>query len=149
MNCIIVDDDEFSRKNLEHMVHQTVALNLIGSYESAVDASKVGMMENIDVIFLDVAMPEMSGFEFLKSLTVLKPEIILVSENAENAVQGFDYNVTDFLVKPVVYDRFLVATEKAKKNCDKKGTVMEAMNDHVFIKVSSRLIKLELKKIHY
>jgi DNA-binding LytR/AlgR family response regulator len=149
MNCIIVDDDEFARKDLEHKVQQTVLLNLVGSYSNALDASQAVMTENIDLVFLDVIMPEMSGIEFIKSLTILKPEIILISGDAQNAAQGFDYNVTDFLVKPFSYDRFLVAIAKAKRNYNKKGVVMNTLNDHVFIKVSSRLIKLELKKILY
>jgi DNA-binding LytR/AlgR family response regulator len=149
MNCIIVDDDEFVRKDLERKIQQTVMLNLVGSYESGMEASQAIVSQNVDLIFLDVIMPEMSGVEFIQSLTMMAPEIVMISGDAQNAVLGFDYDVTDFLVKPVTYDRFLVAVAKAKRNHDKKGTVLNAHNDHIFIKVSSKLIKVELKKICY
>ncbi len=149
MNCIIVDDDELTRKDLEFKIRQTVLLNLVGSYSNALDASDAVMVQNIDLIFLDVVMPEMSGIEFIKSLTILKPEIILISGDPQNAAHGFDYDVTDFLVKPVSYDRFLTAVAKAKRNHNKKGLVINTLNEYVFIKVSSRLVRLELKKILY
>jgi DNA-binding LytR/AlgR family response regulator len=149
MNCIIVDDDDFVRKELEYRVNQTLLLNLVGSFSNAVEASHAVMTENIDLIFLDVVMPEMSGIEFIQSLTILKPEIILISGDPSYAVDAFEYDVTDFLVKPFTYERFLTAVGKAKRNNDKKGTTFNTLDGHVFIKVSSKLIKLELNSILY
>jgi DNA-binding LytR/AlgR family response regulator len=149
MNCIIVDDDDFSRKDLEYKIDQTVLLDLVGSYSNAIDAVQAVVTNNVDVVFLDVIMPEMSGLEFIKSLNILKPEIILISGDPQNAVKGFDYDVTDFLVKPIPYDRFLMAVTKAARNNKKKGVRVVPHESNVFIKVGTKLVCLELKNVHY
>jgi DNA-binding LytR/AlgR family response regulator len=91
----------------------------------------------------------MTGLEFIKTLSASRPEVILITSNKEFAAEAFEYDVTDFLVKPVSYERFLKAVSKAKRNFDKKGTTINTIDDHIFIKVSSRFIKLELKNILY
>lgn len=149
MNCIIVDDDEMIRLDLEEKINQTMTLNLVGSCSNALEASNLVMTQNIDLIFLDVMMPGMTGLEFIKTLSASRPELIMITSNKEYAAEAFDYDVTDFLVKPVAYDRFLKAVSKAKKNFDKKGTTINTIDDHIFIKVSSRFVKLELKTIQY
>ncbi|MCW3103292.1 MAG: response regulator of the LytR/AlgR family [Bacteroidetes bacterium] len=149
MNCIIVDDDEMIRIDLEEKVNQTMTLNLIGSCCNALEASNLVMTKNVDLIFLDVMMPGMTGLEFIKTLSASRPELIMITSNREFAAEAFDYDVTDFLVKPVAYERFLKAVSKAKRNFDKKGTTINTIDDHIFIKVASRFIKLELKNIQY
>lgn len=149
MNCIIVDDDELIRIDLEEKIRQTMTLNLVASCSNALEASNLVMTQNIDLIFLDVMMPEMTGLEFIKTLSASRPELIMITSNKEFAAEAFDYDVTDFLVKPVAYDRFLKAVSKAKRNFDKKGTTINTIDDHIFIKVSSRFVKLELKNIQY
>jgi DNA-binding LytR/AlgR family response regulator len=149
MNCIIVDDDEMVRLDLEEKINQTMMLNLVGSCSNALEASSMVMTKSIDLIFLDVMMPEMTGLEFIRTLSASRPEVIIITSNKEFAAEAFDYDVTDFLVKPVAYDRFLKAVSKAKRNFDKKGTTINTIDDHIFIKVASRFIKLELKNIQY
>jgi DNA-binding LytR/AlgR family response regulator len=149
MNCIIVDDDELIRIDLEEKVRQTMTLNLVGSCSNAMEAAGLVMSQNVDLIFLDVMMPGMTGMEFIKTLSVSRPELVMITSNREFAAEAFDYDVTDFLVKPVSYDRFLKAVTKAKRNFDKKGTTISTIDDHIFIKVASRFIKLELKNIQY
>jgi DNA-binding LytR/AlgR family response regulator len=149
MNCIIVDDDEMIRIDLEEKINQTVTLNLVGSCSNALEASNIVMTKNIDLIFLDVMMPEMTGIEFIKTLSASRPEVIMITSNKEFAAEAFDYDVTDFLLKPIIYDRFLKAVTKAKRNFDKKGISINTIDDHIFIKVASRFIKLELKNIQY
>jgi DNA-binding LytR/AlgR family response regulator len=149
MNCIVVDDDEMIRIDLEEKIRQTMMLNLVGSCSSAMEASNLVMTQSIDLIFLDVMMPGMSGIEFIKTLSASRPEVIMITSNKDFAAEAFDYDATDFLVKPVTYDRFLKAVSKAKRNFDKKGTTINTIDDHIFIKVASRFIKLELKKIQY
>lgn len=149
MNCIIVDDDEMMRIDLENKIRQTTLLNLVGICSSAVEAANLVMSGNVDLIFLDVLMPGMTGMDFMKTLDASKPEVIMITSNKEFAVEAFEYDVTDFLIKPVAYDRFLKAVSKAKRNFDKKGTTINTVDDHIFIKVASRFIKLDLKKILY
>ncbi|HEX8515315.1 MAG TPA: LytTR family DNA-binding domain-containing protein [Bacteroidia bacterium] len=149
MDCIIVDDDELVRLDLEEKVNQTVTLNLIGSCRNAMEASNLVMTRNVDLIFLDVMMPGMTGLEFIRTLSASRPELIMITSNKEFAAEAFEYDVTDFLIKPVAYDRFLKAVSKAKRNFDKKGTTINTIDDHIFIKVASRFIKLELRNILY
>lgn len=149
MNCIIVDDDEMIRLDLENKISQTMVLNLVGICKNAQEAAELLLSQNVDLIFLDVLMPGMTGLDFVKTLAASKPEIIMITSNKDFAVEAFEYDVTDFLVKPVSYERFLKAVSKAKRNFDKKGTSVNTIDDHIFIKVSSRFVKLELKNILY
>jgi DNA-binding LytR/AlgR family response regulator len=137
------------RIDLEEKVNQTMTLNLIGTCSNAMEASNLVMTQNVDLIFLDVMMPGMTGMEFIKTLSASRPELIMITSNREFAAEAFDYDVTDFLVKPVTYERFLKAVSKAKRNFDKKGTTINTIDDHIFIKVASRFIKLELTNIQY
>jgi DNA-binding LytR/AlgR family response regulator len=149
LNCIIVDDDKMIRLDLEEKIRQTLMLNLVGSYENAIEASKMVMLQNADILFLDVLMPGMTGIDFIKTLDILKPEIIIITSNKEFAADAFDCDVTDFLVKPFTYERFLKAVTKAKYNIDKKGTTINVVDSHIFIKVASRHVKLDFKNILY
>jgi DNA-binding LytR/AlgR family response regulator len=149
MNCIIVDDDELIRIDLEEKVRQTMTLNLVGSCGNALEASNMVTTKSVDLIFLDVMMPEMTGLEFIKTLSASRPEVILITSNKEFAAEAFEYDVTDFLLKPISFERFIKAVSKAKRNFDKKGTTINTVDDHIFIKVSSRFVKLDLKNILY
>lgn len=147
MNCIVVDDDEIMRLDLENKISQTMVLNLVGSCGSALEAAELLLTTNVDLIFLDVLMPGMTGLDFIKTLAASKPEIIMITSNKDFAVEAFEYDVVDFLVKPVSFERFLKAVTKAKRIFDKKGTSINAIDDHIFIKVSSRFVKLELRSV--
>ena len=109
MNCIIIDDDQMSRRVIEEFVARTDQLNLLSSYENAVDAiNAFSTGEDIDLIFLDIEMPEMSGIDFLETLQN-PPQIIIVSSKEKYALDAFNYDVTDYLLKPVNYSRFFYA----------------------------------------
>jgi two-component SAPR family response regulator len=100
MNCIIVDDDKLSCKIIEGYVSKFTALNMIGIFNDAVAARNIlTARHDIDLIFLDIEMPEMNGFDFIGSLDS-PPNIILISSAEEYAVKAFDFNVVDYLLKP-------------------------------------------------
>lgn len=147
MNCIIIDDDELSRFSLEHFVKKTEQLNLLESFNNATDALNYIRNSHVDLIFLDVEMPEMTGIEFLSTFDNL-PQVIMVTVNKEYGAAAFDYNVTDFLLKPVEYVRFLKAIDKAKLIED--SLQIEANNLHdIFIKKDSKLVRIPLTEIYY
>ena len=98
MNCLIVDDEEMSRATVEHFVNQTNMLNLVDVCENAIQATKVLTEEQIDLIFLDIEMPQMSGLELLSSLNY-SPKIIFITSKSEYALEAFDFDVVDYLVK--------------------------------------------------
>ncbi|MBN2164776.1 MAG: response regulator transcription factor [Marinilabiliaceae bacterium] len=149
MNCIIIDDDRFSTKVIEEFVNKTSGLKLLGTYEDAVTALNVLNSSNsenpIHLIFLDIEMPEMSGIDFLKSLTVL-PQVIIYSSQEKYALEMYEYDVTDYLLKPVQYARFIKAVNKARERFDKKENV-EKESTEIFIKNNSSLVRVKYEDI--
>jgi len=148
MNCIIVDDDKMSCKILEGYVKKSTSLNLIGIYNDSVAARNIlTERKDIDLVLLDIQMPEMDGFDFIGSLDY-PPNIIIISSAQEYAVQAFDFNVVDYILKPVSYGRFCKAIDKTIRYFSHK----EAANtgdEEIFIKKGSSLVKLKLKDIIY
>jgi len=148
MNCIIVDDDKMSCKILEGYVNKSTSLNLIGTFSDSIAARNIiTKRQDIDLIILDIQMPEMDGFDFIVSLDY-PPNIIIVSAAEEYAVKAFDFNVVDYLLKPVSYGRFCKAIDKTIRYYSHK----EAANtgdEEIFIKKGSSLVKLKLKDIIY
>lgn len=145
MNCIVIDDDALSRRVIEEFITRTDFLELKHSFQTAVDSINVINQEqdNIDLIFLDIEMPEMDGIDFLNTLKNL-PQVIIVSSKEKYALEAFDYDVTDYLLKPVNYGRFYKAALKAKnlQESRNKQTV-----DEIFIKKNSALVRLKYEDI--
>jgi len=144
MNCIIIDDDLMSRRIIEEFVNRTDQLNLLSSYENAVDAiNAFNTEEDIDLIFLDIEMPEMSGIDFLETLTN-PPQIIIISSKDKYALDAFNYDVTDYLLKPISYSRFFKAVNKANVRFKNK---VDTKEDEIFIKKNSALVRLKYEDI--
>ena len=113
MNCMIIDDDTMSRRILEEFIHKTDELTLMYSYADPVAGiNQLKKSDDVQLIFLDIEMPEMSGIDFLNSLRN-PPQVIIVSCKGKYAVDSYEYDVTDYLLKPVNYSRFYKAIEKA------------------------------------
>jgi len=135
MKCIIVDDDKLSRIVIENHIKKTDMLSLEASFETAADAINYFNKKNdIDLIFLDMEMPEMHGLEFLEVSENL-PQIIIVSAKEKYAVQAIEYDVTDYLVKPVQQSRFLKAVNRAKEKQDEETAKNSSKG--IFIKSNS------------
>ena len=111
MKCIVIDDDKLTRIALGKYIEQRPDLKMIGEFSDAVSAIPVIKNQQIDLIFLDMVMPKMTGIELLEQFEQL-PQIIIVSDYKEYAVDGFNYNVTDYLTKPITKDRFSSAIDK-------------------------------------
>ncbi len=146
MNCIIVDDDKLSCKLLEGYVNKYASLNLLGVFNDPVSArNEMAKHKEIDLILLDVKMPEMDGFDFIGSLDH-PPNIIIVSGGGEFALKAFDFNVVDFLLKPISYARFCKAIDKTVRYFSPKE-ITTSGDEEIFIKKGSSLVKLKLKDI--
>jgi DNA-binding LytR/AlgR family response regulator len=145
MNCIIVDDDELSRAALRKCVERSDFLNLVAECKDAIEAQKIIRDNQIDLMFLDVEMPEMSGIEFIKNVEVAC-QVIIVSSKKEYAVDAFEYNVTDYLLKPVQFARYMKAVEKARQIYE---NVKSEGSNSLLIKQDSKLVKLDLSNIYY
>jgi len=147
MNCIIVDDDKLSIRVLEEFVRKTSDLHLMGSFTSAIDAINFinAHPEEVNIIFLDIEMPEMSGIDLLEVVSN-PPQVIIVSSKEKYALNAFDYDVTDYLLKPVHYSRFFKAIERARKK-SAQIAVDQISKDEIFIKKNSSLVRLKYDEI--
>ncbi len=135
MQCIIIDDDKVSRLVIEKYIKKTDFLELTETFDNAVDAANFFNSKNkTDLIFLDIEMPGMSGVEFLEILDNL-PQIIVVSAKEKYALQAIEYDVTDYLLKPVSYSRFLKAVTKSKTKFEEENEKINS--EGIFIKSSS------------
>ena len=146
LNCLIVDDESISRKFLEHYIGEVPTLFLVKSCSSIADAEQALQKDHVDIIFLDIEMPGKSGLDFLHENEV-KPLIILVTAKKEYAVKAFEYDVIDYLVKPISFPRFAKSVEKAKKILFSSG--QKQKDESLVIKVSSTLVKVKLDDILY
>ena len=146
MNCIIIEDYDESRKLVEIFVQKTRMLNLIGSYGSAVEAiNDQSLTVKTDLILLDIELPEMSGMEYLRNL-VEKPVVIILSAQEKYALEAFQYDVTDYIIKPITYARFYKAVAKAYSHWRRQQNVQKVQNE-IFIKKGHSLVKLSYDDI--
>jgi DNA-binding LytR/AlgR family response regulator len=147
MNCLIVDDEEMSRNMVKHFVEQTESLNLIGICADGVEASVILNKTDIDLIFLDVEMPGMSGYELIKSLSN-PPEIILITAKKDHAAEAFEYRVTDYLVKPITYPRFLQAISRVKENLEGLEN-NKSKSTELYVRTDSKIVKVSFSDVTY
>ena len=148
MNCIIVDDDEMSRLAVRRFVEKTDLLTLVGECKDAMEAHNLLLNENVEIVFLDIQMPGMSGMEFIRSIEQ-KPFIILITGKKDYAIEAFEQNVLDYLLKPITYPRFIKSVEKAALAMEKKKTKFSS-RDEIFVKAEpGRLVKIKASDILY
>ncbi|MBG0859504.1 MAG: response regulator transcription factor [Bacteroidales bacterium] len=146
MNCIIVDDDQITCKILEGYVAKSSSLTLVGTFSDSIAARNIFTeRKDIDLVFLDIMMPEMDGFDFITSLDY-PPNIIIVSSAEKYAVKAFDFNVVDYLLKPITYGRFCKAIDKTIRYFSRKE-IASTGDEEIFIKKGSSLVKLKLRDI--
>lgn len=154
MHCLIVDDDILSRKVLKRFVEQTDFITEVVECGNAIEANRYLRERQTDLLFLDVEMPGMTGLELIGILRN-KPAIVLVSGKREYAVEAFDNDAIDYLVKPVTYPRFLKAAQKAydlwqeKKQANAKTPAAPAGLDYLYLKVDGEWVKLKVPEILY
>ena len=152
MNCIAVDDEPLALDIIEAYVNKHPELSLVARCNNAAEASEVLKTHKVDLMFLDINMPEISGLSFVKSLEK-KPLFIFTTAYPDYAVEGFELNAIDYLLKPIAYDRFEKGVEKAKEyykikqNADVAETDLES--DYIFVKANQKLIKLAYSDIYY
>ena len=149
IKCIAIDDEPLALELLEDNISKLPYLQLVAACDNALDAMKIMEQQPIDLIFLDIQMPGLTGLQFIQSMTV-KPMIILITAYEKYALQGFELNVTDYLVKPVSLDRFINACNKAKELFELKKQPKIA-NDagYFFVNVDYSLVKVITADIIY
>ena len=152
IRCIIVDDDRMSLRILQALVEKTDFLSLEGAYDNALRAARALSEQEVDLLFLDVEMPDMTGLELIETLD-RKPQIIITTSKEQYAMKAFDHDAADFLLKPIEnYARFLKAVRKAMGNLRRPVAPAPAGTEPVntvFMKVDSLLVSFNLKEVHY
>jgi len=153
--CLIIDDEQPARNLIKSYVKNIDKLELIAECENAIDAANIITEQNIDLIFLDIQMPGLTGIEFIKTMKN-PPAIILITAYENYAVEGFNLDVTDYLLKPVEFPRFLKAVTKAIDSINSSKNINSAdqsennkENDFIFVKTNKELIKVAVKEILY
>jgi len=150
LRCIVLDDEPIGRENIENFVKEIDFLELVNSFEDPVKARMFLESNKVDIIFSDIQMPKINGLDLVKSL-VNPPVIIFITAHRDFALDGFETGATDYLVKPVRFDRFLKAVNKAKDyiNLKRNSTVHQVNSDRIFIKSDGKLTKILLDEILY
>jgi two-component system, LytTR family, response regulator len=148
INCLIVDDNKMARMALKQMVGAFDFLSLAGDCENIMEATVFLTTQKIDLILLDIELPKITGIDFLKTMPN-HPLVILITARAEYAVEAFEYNVVDFLVKPLRENRFQKAILRAKEIFESNTKLFEIENDFFFIREKGSSIKLLINEILY
>lgn len=148
LNCIVVDDSAIQRLSLVKLIESNASLNLVAEYKNAVEAKNGILNKKIDLIFLDIEMPVINGFEFLDVLPN-KPQIIFVTGKAEYAMKAFDYEATDYLKKPIDKERFNKAVEKAITQASSSKDNNAQEGEYLFIKSNLKKRKVFIDEIKW
>lgn len=151
ISCIAIDDEPLALRQIAGYIEKTPFLELAATFESALEALNFLNKNKIDLMFVDIQMPDLSGMDLVKSLDE-KPEIIFTTAFSEYAVEGFKVDALDYLLKPLDYASFLKAANKAQSHFEKSKIGTEELNtnaNHLFIKSDYKIIRLELDKILY
>ena len=142
IKCMIVDDEPLAVKGMEEYIADIDFLELAAVCENAVDANAVLKQKNIDLIFLDIQMPKLTGIDFLKSLKN-SPAVIFTTAYEKYAIQGYELDITDYLVKPIPFSRFMKAVNKAKEFIEQKNKERSYEEDgYFFLKVDNKFEKI-------
>ncbi len=150
INCIAIDDEPLALKQMVNYIQKTPFLSLQGQFESALKALSILENQKIDLIFIDINMPDLSGMDFVKSLSK-PPGIIFTTAYSEYAIEGFKVDAIDYLLKPIAYSDFLRAAEKAKDRMQpkEKSAQINSDDEFLFIKSEHKILRIKLQDIKY
>ncbi|MDF2434235.1 MAG: two-component system, LytTR family, response regulator LytT [Mucilaginibacter sp.] len=150
LSCIIVDDEPVARKILAEFVAQVPFMDLQGKFENATKAEAFLTTSEVDIMFLDIEMPKISGLQLLQTIDN-KPLVILTTAFPKYALEGYELEVIDYLLKPFAFSRFMKAVQKAKeyRQMQNATSVSQSISTYLFVKSEKRIEKIELNEILY
>ncbi len=155
LNCIVVDDESLAIQLLSDYVSKTEGLNLLSSFTNPIEAVQFCGEQDVDLVFLDVQMPELTGIQFMK-IAGNKTHFILTTAYDEYAIEGYEFNIIDYLLKPITLDRFIVAVNRAKERLEKPAPELlptelnpTSGSEFIFIKTEYKVKKIDLGDILY
>lgn len=144
IQCIIIDDEPAAREVLQSYIEKVKVLCLVGVFSSALEAHSFVISQKVDVVFLDIKMPEMSGIEFLKSLS-RQPFVVFSTAFPDYAVEGFQLNAVDYLLKPYALERFLQAVNKIME----RFALVSEPEPFIFLNADKRIHKISISDIYF
>ena len=147
IKAIIIDDEPLAHRIIERFAVDLAFLEIVGQCYFATDAYAILSTQEIDLIFLDIEMPKLKGLDFLKSLKNA-PQVILTTAYEEHALEAFDLHVTDYLLKPFSFDRFMQAINKVQTNLEASKPPRAAQEKKIFVKVDRRQIQVDMDDIY-
>ncbi len=155
LNCIIIEDEPLARNLLVDYVKKVPSLNLVEAYSNPLAAMETLRSAAIDILFLDVQMPEITGISFLKILKK-RPLVVLTTAYSQYALEGYELDVADYLLKPITFERFLKSVEKITQRLESGPSVQQtapkqapAPPAFIFVKDGTKLVKIKLDEILY
>ncbi len=151
MKCIIIDDEPLAREGMKMNINEVPSLELVGEFDDAIKATQFLQDNDVDLMFLDIEMPGISGLNFLKDLAN-QPLVILATAYPQYAVEAYELDVVDYLVKPIKLDRFMKAVNKAEEiaRLSKSTSMLEAIeDDFIFIKSDRKYVKINFDEIFF
>ena len=150
INCLIVDDEPIARKGIAEHIEQVEFLQAVAECKNAVDASMALENNRVDLVFLDIQMPKITGIDFLKNLQN-PPPVIFTTAFPQYAIEGYELNVLDYLLKPISFERFFKAAVKAQSflNLKEKQNVTAISSPYFFIKSNQKIEKILVEDILY
>ena len=159
LNCVIIDDEFLARKYLKDYVTKHPLMELAGDFNSPLKAMELIKSGEIDLVFLDIQMPDITGIDFLKTMEKM-PHVVLTTAYEEYALEGYEHNVVDYLLKPFSFERFLKAVNKVQELEEKNRKVAETepgdvmqkpqlKEDHLIIRADRKLYKINYEDLLY
>lgn len=161
INCILIDDEPHALEVLKNYIEKVPYLNFVGAYTDAIKALTEVSNQSPDVIFCDIEMPDITGLQFVENLRIArKPLFVMVSAHEQYAVEGFNLDVLDYLLKPVSFSRFLKTAQKLQDHLriqnlshdntiDQHSQSEEVIESYIFVKSNNKLLKINYDKILY
>lgn len=145
-SCIIIEDEPLALERTKHFVEKVPFLDLTATFDNAINGLSYLNANAVDLLFLDINMDELSGIELLESSKITS-QVIITTAYQEYALKGYELSVTDYLLKPFTFNRFLQAVNKAQENISKNSS--ETTLDFIFVKTENRLEKIMFDEILY
>lgn len=146
MNCVAIDDDKLARELMKGYIEKVPTLSLIGTFHNPLDILPLLKIDEIDLIFIDIQMPDISGLDFLKSMEI-KPKVVLTTAYSQYAMESYELEVTDYLLKPFSFERFLKAVQKVEKSLVNELKSESELQNTITLAADHKLYKVKLDDI--